>query len=319
MVAAVVSQNSSIVWFSGLPAPVRGALWMTGGAIALAGMNGVIRQVVEVVHPIEAAFFRSLFGLVFMLPWLWHKGFAGLRTRRLGLYGLRTVFTAVSMFGWFIALTLLPLAEVVAYSFTAPLIAAVGAAFVLGETIRVRRWSAIGAGFIGVIIMLRPGYAELSLGAIVALLTAITMAVSMLCIKVLSRTEPAEAIVTYMVIFLTPVTFVPALFVWQWPPFHVWPWLVAMGAIGTLGHICLARAFAAADASVVLPFDYLRLPFVALIGYVFFAEVPTVYTWIGALVIAAASGYLAHREAQLARARQASGVTRHGPVAGGHP
>ena len=137
--------------------------------------------------------------------------------------------------------------------------------------------------------------------------------------KVLSRTEPAEAIVTYMVIFLTPVTFVPALFVWQWPPFHVWPWLVAMGAIGTLGHICLARAFAAADASVVLPFDYLRLPFVALIGYVFFAEVPTVYTWIGALVIAAASGYLAHREAQLARARQASGVTRHGPVVGGHP
>ena len=291
--------------FTVLPAPVRGALWMTAGAVALSGLTGTIRHVSSELHPFEAAFFRSFFGFVFMLPWLLRTGFRGLRTRRLGLYTLRGLATVLATLAWFSALALMPLAEVVALSFTAPLMAAAGAVLFLGETVRVRRWTAIAVGFAGVLIMIRPGVETLSPGAPLALLAALAMAVSMLFIKVLARTEPIEAIVTYMLVFLTPASLIASLFVWQNPSPGMWPWLVAMGAFGTAGHLCLTRAFATTETTVVLPFDYLRLPFVALIGFAFFAEVPGVFTWIGAGVIAAASAYLAHREATLARAGEA--------------
>lgn len=275
---------------------------MVAGAVALSGLTGVIRHVSTELHPFEAAFFRSFFGLAFMLPWLMRTGFRGLRTRRPGLFAFRGLLAVLATLSWFSALTLMPLAEVVALSFTAPLMAAAGAALFLGETVRVRRWSAIVLGFAGVLIMLRPGAEALSAGALLALLAALAMAVSMLVLKVLSRTESTEAIVTYMVVFLTPASLIAALFFWQTPSPGMWPWLIAMGAFGTVGHLCLTRAFAMTETTVVLPFDYLRLPFVALIGFAFFAEVPGVTTWIGAGVIAAASAYLAQREATLARA-----------------
>jgi drug/metabolite transporter (DMT)-like permease len=150
--------------------------------------------------------------------------------------------------------------------------------------------------------MLRPGTAALSVGAMLALLSAVCIAGSMLCVKMLSRTESSEAIVTYMVVYLTPMSLLAALPVWEAPSPAMWPWLIAMGALGTAGHLCVTRAFAAAEASLVLPFDYLRLPAVAVLGFVFFAEVPGLTTWIGAGLIAGASGYLVHREATLARA-----------------
>jgi drug/metabolite transporter (DMT)-like permease len=288
---------------------------MTAGAAALAGLNGVVRYVAGELHPFEAAFFRSLFGILFMLPWFWRVGLGGLRTRRLGLYTVRGALTVVATLSWFSAIAILPLAEVVALSFTAPLIAAAGATLILGEVVRARRWIAIGVGFVGVVVMLRPGAAALSPGAMLALLSAIAIAGSMLCIKALSRTETTAAIVTYMLVFLTPLSFLAALFVWQAPSPGLWPWLVAMGALGTAAHLCLTRAFATTEASVVLPFDYLRLPLVALIGFVFFAELPELSTWIGAGLIAGASGYLVHREAALARALGRAAAAAELPVA----
>ncbi len=292
----------AIARFSGLPAAVRGALWMTAGAAALAGLSGTIRYVTAELHPFEAAFFRSLFGLAFMLPWLWRTGFRGLYTGRHMLYGVRGLLSCLATLTFFSALALLPLAEVIALSFTAPLIAAAGAVLILGEMVRLRRGTAIVIGFLGVLIMLRPGVEALSPGAILALTAALCMAASMLCIKVLSRTEPIEAIVIYMLVYLTPLSLIAALFVWETPAPELWPWLIAMGGLGTAGHLCMTRAFATAETTVVLPFDYLRLPFVALIGFAFFAEVPGILTWVGAGVIAGASAYLAHREATLARA-----------------
>lgn len=275
---------------------------MTAGAASLACLSGVIRYVTGELHPFEAAFFRSLFGLAFMLPWLWRAGFRGLYTGRHVLYGLRGLLACLATLSFFSALSILPLAEVIALSFTAPLMAAAGAALILGEVVRMRRWTAIAVGFLGVLIMLRPGIEALTPGAILALLAAFGMAASMLCIKVLSRTESIEAIVIYMLVYLTPMSLIAALFVWETPSPELWPWLIAMGGLGTAGHLCLTRAFAIAETTVVLPFDYLRLPFVALIGFGIFAEVPGILTWVGAGIIAGASAYLAHREATLARA-----------------
>ncbi|HLB80272.1 MAG TPA: DMT family transporter [Dongiaceae bacterium] len=284
------------------PPPLRAALWMVGSAVFFSGLSGVIRHLGQEMHPFEVAFFRNLFGLAFMLPWLWRAGRAGLKTRRLALYGVRAFLGLLSMLCWFTALALLPIAQVVALSFTAPLFATMAAALFLGETVRARRWTATLAGLVGVGVILWPqlegtGGAGLSPGAILALLsTAISVAITLI-VKRLTRTEPANAIVTYMVLIMTPMSLVPAAFVWTWPPLDTWLWLVALGGLGSLGHVCYVRSFALADASAVMPYDYTRLLFAALIGWIAFGELPTLYTWIGAAVIVASAIYIARREA----------------------
>ena len=287
-----------------LPMPVMAALWMVGSGVFFTGLSGAIRHLGQEMHPFEVAFFRNLFGLVFMLPWLAHAGLAGLRTRKLALYATRCLLGLASMLCWFTALALLPIAQAVALSFTAPLFATVMAAVYLKETVRLRRWTATTLGFIGVLVILwpqldMPGGGSFSTGAILAILSTMLSVVVSLIVKRLSATEPANAIVTYMVLIMTPMSLVPAAFFWTWPPVETWAWLVAMGALGSLGHICYVRAFAMADASAVMPYDYTRLLFAAVLGWLLFGEVPTAYTWAGGAIIVASAIYIARREAQL--------------------
>jgi drug/metabolite transporter (DMT)-like permease len=287
-----------------IPVPVMAALFMVGSGVFFTGLSAAIRHLGQEMHPFEVAFFRNLFGLAFMLPWLARAGLAGLRTSRLALYSVRCLLGLASMLCWFTALALLPLALAAALSFTAPLFATVMAALVLKETVRLRRWTATTVGFVGVLVILwpqlrMPDTAGFSTGAILAILSTILSVIVSLIVKRLSATEPANAIVTYMVLIMTPMSLVPAIFVWTWPPPETWIWLVSMGALGSLGHICYVRAFAMADASAVMPYDYTRLLFAALLGWILFAEVPTAWTWAGGVIIVCSAIYIAHREAQL--------------------
>ncbi len=289
-----------------MPIPLLAAAWMVGASLFFAGLSGIIRHLGQEMHPFEVAFFRNLFGLLVMLPWLWRIGFGVLKTKRLNLYVSRSFLSLLSMLCWFTALPMLPFEQAVALSFTAPLFATVCAALILHETVRARRWTATIVGFIGVLIIVRPDLAGIgpgsgmegafAVGATLAILSALTSAVLTIVVKNLARTEPSDAIVTYMVLLLTPMSLVPAVFVWQWPAADQWPWLVVMGVLGSLGHMCYMRAFAIADASAVMPYDYTRLLFAAAIGYLAFAEVPDLWTWIGAAVIASSAIYIAHRE-----------------------
>lgn len=279
----------------------KAALWMSGASITFAAMNAIIRLCSAELPPIELAFFRNFFSLLVMLPWVAHYGLSSLKTQRIKLYSIRALLGMVSMICWFTAVASIPLAEATALSFTGPIFATVGAALVLRETVGWRRWSAVAVGFIGVIVVLRPGSVELSTGAMLALASAVMAAAGMLMVKSLARTEPAPAIVAYMVIYLAPISLIPALFVWVWPSPGTWPYLVVLGAFGAVAHICLTRGLAAADASAVMPFDYLRMPFIALMAYLLFDEIPTVWTWIGAGIIAVATLYIAHREITLRR------------------
>ncbi len=287
---------------SALPGPLRGAFWMVAACACFATMTAVVRHATADLHPFQVAFLRSLFGLMFMLPWVWQTGRAALHTQRFRLHLTRSFLTLVGTFAWFTAISLVPLAEVTALSFTAPLFATIGAALFLGERVRARRWTATLVGFAGAMILLRPGAEALTPGAFVALGASATMAVSILVIKSLSRTEPPAVVVLYTGVLVTPMALVPALFVWTNPPLDLWLWLVGMGLLATLGHLALVRAFAAADATAVLPFDFSRLIFAALLGFVFFAERPDAWTWVGAAVIFAATFYTARREANLRRA-----------------
>jgi drug/metabolite transporter (DMT)-like permease len=210
---------------------------------------------------------------------------------------------------------MIPFAEAVALSFTTPLFATIGAALILGERVRARRWTATLVGFAGVLVIVRPGSVALDWGAGLAILSMALSAGVTLIVKNLTRTERPDVIATYMVLIMTPMSLAPALFVWSWPAAHIWPWLVAMGAMGSCGHMCFLRSFALAEASAVMPYDYTRMVFAAVIGYVFFAEVPDDWTWVGAAIIAGAAIYIAHREAQL---RQ-SAATLAGASAGEAP
>jgi drug/metabolite transporter (DMT)-like permease len=225
-----------------------------------------------------------------------------LRTAHLRLYAVRVVLGLAGMTAWFLALALLPVGEVTAIAFLTPLFSIIGAALFLGEIVRWRRWTATLFGFAGALIILRPGIGEVGFGTWMALIAAICMAAASLMIKRLSDRDDPDKVVLISVLMQTPLALIPALFVWQWPDPHLWAVFAAMGALGMLGHITLARAFAAADASLVMSVDFARLPFAVLFGFALFGELIDLWTWIGAGVIFAASLYNAHREGKVRRA-----------------
>jgi S-adenosylmethionine uptake transporter len=283
--------------------------WMLAACFGFAIMIGLIRHVADSgMHPFEIAFFRNFFGLVAVLPWIWRGGFAILSTGKQTLHAARAATGTASMLCWFSAVALMPLTEAVALSFTGPIFVTILAALMLGETVRLRRWTAVTVGFLGTLVILRPG-AEAAAASLFAaglvLASAVTSAASTITIKHLSKTEPANAIVAYMVIYLTPLTLVPALFVWTWPSWSQLGFLLALGTVATLAHLCYTRALREADASAVMPFDFARLVFSALIGFFVFHETSSVWTWVGAAIILASAAYITHREARALRLERA--------------
>jgi drug/metabolite transporter (DMT)-like permease len=284
---------------------------MTVASFLFALMNGAIRLLGDGwgsadgtgMHPFQIAFLRNVFALTFMLPWLIRHGRVGLRTQRLNMHLWRAAVGLVAMLTWFSAIAYLPLAEAVALNFTVPLFATAGAALFLGEAVRARRWTATAVGFLGVVVILRPGFTEFTPLMTLPVIAAGFMAVSTLLVKSLSRTEAPAAIVTYMNLLLTPLSLLPALFVWRWPTLTELGLGLFIGLCAALAHNAFTRAFVQADASAVMPFDYSRLPFVAVVGYLLFAEVPDGWTWVGAAIIAGAAIYIAQRESRVARER----------------
>ncbi len=280
--------------------PIRGALWITLANMFFTAMAGIIRHVSADIHPFEIAFFRALFGLILMVPWFLRLGVASVRSRRVGMHVCRALFMLGAAMAWFTAISLMPIAEVTALTFTTPLFASLGAALFLAEKVGLRRAVAIGVGFAGAMIILRPGVEALTMPAMAALASAVFGAVGMLIVKSLSRSESPATIVIYVGLLLTPLSLVPALFVWTTPSLEALAWLAALGLVANLGHMPFARAMASADATAILPFDFLKLFFSATMGYLLFAEVPDVWTWIGATVIFGAVLYTARRESKAA-------------------
>lgn len=292
--------------FAGLPSPVRGAILGITATAFFAGMIGCIRQLALDLPPLEIVLFRNLFSFAFMLPWLAVAGVSVLRTQHHKLYLGRSTIGFISMCLWFTGVSYLPLNESTALSFTAPLFASVCAVVVLGEVIRLRRWTATLIGFLGTMIILRPGFAELTWPQAVILASAITSGINTVMVKQLTRTESPNAIVTYMTLYALPFSLIAASFVWVTPPLHTWPFILLLGLFATLGHLCLTRAFFCMDASSVVALDFFRLPFVALIAWFFFSESPDIWTWMGAAVIVASTVYITHREAVVARTQRAA-------------
>ena len=287
--------------FQALPPVARGMSLMVVTTLCFTAMHTMARVMGEVLPPFEVAFFRNLFGLLALAPVFLRHGAAPLRTEKLGLHALRGAAQAGWMLAFFTGLTMIPLADVTALAFSAPLFGSLLAVVLLGELIRMRRVAALVLGFAGVLAVLRPGFEEVSAGALLIVAASVAWGLTITIIKVLAKTESSVTQTVYMGLFLTPITFVPALFVWEWPAPAHYPWLAAIGVCGTLGHIAFAQAVKLADSTAVLPLDFLRLIWASLIGFFLFAEVPDALSWLGGAVIFGSATYIAVRESRLAR------------------
>lgn len=279
---------------------MAGILWVTLAMALFAGLAASSRYAMSYgYHPLQIAFFRFLSALVLMLPLLAWRGTSLVRSNAPELYAIRASISLFSMTAWFWAISLIPLGELTAIGFLSPVFGTLAAIVILGEKVRLRRWSAILIGFIGAMIMLRPGSSPIGLGQYLALFSAFTGGVMAVLLKQLAGRDDPDKIVFLTTLIMTPLALVPALFVWRTPTWELLPIITVVGLTGVLGHMCLARAFRAADASLVLTLEFSRLPFAVALGFVMFGELIDMWTWVGAAIIFASAVYIARREAKL--------------------
>ncbi|MFL6958583.1 DMT family transporter [Nocardiopsis yanglingensis] len=281
--------------------PMRAALLMLGSTMAFGLMAVAIRYATRYVPTQEVAFFRNAFGLLALLPMLLRPGHAPLKTQQLPRYFVRSAIGLGSMLCAFWALGHLPLAQAVSLSYSTPLFVTIAAVLWLGETVRVRRWAAVVVGFIGVLVIVRPGTAGFTAGSLVAVAAAVLSSLVAIQIKQLTRIDSADTVVLYTYVFWVPLSLVPAVFVWVWPTGTAWLWLLATGVLGTIGQLLWTRALRLGEVSALTPISFLQLPLVTLFGWLLFNETVDRWTIIGAGIILAANAYIAHREAVLSR------------------
>ncbi|GAB3726917.1 DMT family transporter [Luteimonas pelagia] len=280
----------------------RAALLMLGSTLLFALMALAIRLASAQLHTFEIAFFRNFFGLLAALPLLVrHGGIGFLRTDQLPRYGVRCLIGIASMFAAFWAIANLPLAQAISITYSSPLFVTIAAVILLQEQVRARRWTAVVVGFIGVLVIVRPGMAGFTAGSLVAVMAALLSGLVAIQIKQLSRTEPADRIVIWTTALWVPMSLLPALAVWEWPTGLMWLWVVAAGALGTGGHMLWTRALKLGEVSALTPISFMQLPVVALLGWLLFGETLDRWTVVGAGIILGSNFYIAHREAQLAR------------------
>jgi drug/metabolite transporter (DMT)-like permease len=281
--------------------PLGAAAWMGLAIVSFAWMAVAARHLSARMSTFEILFFRSVVTLLVTLPVVAMAGPGSVSTRRLGLQIGRNVVHFAGQFFWIYAIAALPLALVTSLEFTSPLWAAILATTLLGEKVGPHRWIALALGLAGVLLILRPGSVPVSAATLAVLASALCYGASAVMVKLLTRTDTVWAIVFNMGLIQLPLGLIPALLAWVPPGWADAPWLFILGVAALTAHYGMASALRLADTTVVLPIDFLRLPCVALIGAVAYAEVPGLTTLAGAALIFGGNYYSVWREARLAR------------------
>jgi drug/metabolite transporter (DMT)-like permease len=268
------------------PSKPLAALWMAGWltlmlVIAIAG-----REAAREINVFQLMEMRSIIGFLMLYPLIRaNGGLAAMRTTRLPQHVGRNIIHYGAQLGWFFALTLIPIGQVVAIEFTMPIWTALLAATFLGERMTIWKITAIALGLIGVVVIVRPATSEVDPGQLIALGAAVGFGISVAMVKSLTRTDQPVAIMFWMLVVQSAAGLFPALYVWQWPAAHLWFWVVVIAFCGTFSHYCMARAMLHADATVVIPMDFLRVPLSAAAGWLIYSERLDLLTVIGAALI----------------------------------
>ena len=281
----------------------RAAFLLLASAVLFTAMSVVVKILGQDLHPFQISLFRGVVSLLVIMPFLMRAGVtADIKTKVPALQLLRGVVGSVAMFLGFYSIVYLPLADAQAISFSRNLFLVPMAALLLGELIGVRRALAAGVGFIGVIIMLRPGTDMMgSVPALAALGHAVLVALATVLVNIASRYDKTVTLMFYTNVVTIVLIAIPAFFVWITPTWSQLALLVVMGVLATSAHNCFIRAYALGEASAIAPVDYSRLVMAAAVGILLFGDIPDIYTIVGALIIVSASFYIIRREAQVAR------------------
>ena len=262
------------------------ALWMAGWLCLMLMVTVAGREALREINVFQVMELRSLIGFFLLYPLVRRNGgLAAMKTSRPIQHIGRNLIHYGAQLGWFFALTLIPLGQVVSIEFTMPIWTAILAASFLGERITIWKITAIVLGIVGVIVIVRPATGEINQGQLIALAAAVGFGVSVAMMKSLTRTEKTVAIIFWMLVVQSAAGLLPALYVWKWPSAHVWGWIAVIAFCGTFSHYCMARAMLHADATIVLPMDFLRVPLTATLGWLLYSERLDMLTVLGAMLI----------------------------------
>ena len=291
------------------PSVARALAFMLLASVLLSTMHVIVRYLSTDLHPFVVVFFRNLFGLVVLLPLLFKNGFCSLATDKPALYALRISIGLCAMLSWFYALSKVPVSNATALSFSSTIFATLSAWLFLQERMRIRRWLAIIAGLVGVIVVLRPGMEGFNQYGLLVIASAASWGISITIVKKLSKTDSTIAIVGWMSIGLSVLSIWPALFVWQWPNLTQFGLLLVIGGLASGGHFCMTNAVRIADMATVMSVDFFRLIWAAILGYLFFNDVIDAGTVVGAGIIFASAWYIIVREREIEKQEAKTGHT----------
>ena len=280
---------------------VKGIGWMLLSGIMFIGVTGVVRYLGGEMHPIQAAFIRYAFGIVLVVPVMLRVGLYELLSARIRLHASRGLVHGIGVMLWFYAMSRLPIAEVTALGFTTPIFTAAGAMLILGERVKNYRVAGIVLGFIGTLIVLRPGLRIIDFGAVAMLIAAPLFACSLLMAKVATKTESSSVIVALLSVFCTLTLLPLALVYWRTPTMEEWLLLLLAAVFATAGHYFLTLAFQSAELSALQPFSFLQLVWATLLGLVVFSEQPDLWLWLGAGVIVFSATWIGRQEVRNSR------------------
>jgi drug/metabolite transporter (DMT)-like permease len=268
------------------PSKPRAALWMAGWLALMLIVAVAGRETTRELNVFQIMEVRSILGFFMLYPLIrLNGGLTAMKTSRPLQHIGRNVVHYAAQLGWFFALTLIPLAQVVSIEFTMPIWTAILAASFLGERMTVWKISAIVLGLVGVIIIVRPAAGQINPGQLIALGAAVGFGISIAMMKSLTRTENTLVIIFWMLVIQSAAGFFPSLYVWRSPSAYAWGWLVVIAFCGTFSHYCMARAMLYADATVVVPMDFLRVPLTAAVGWLIYSERLDAFTMLGAALI----------------------------------
>ena len=273
------------------------ALLAIGATLFGSFMGAGVKFLSDDLHPIIICFYRCVMGLIIITPFVAKNNFQALQTDNMRLQIFRALINIISMICWFSAIGMMHFEKATALGFTTPLFTTVLAVLILGEVIRFHRTAALLLGFVGILIIIRPGYMPFEFGTILMLVASFSFSFVLIFVKKLSATDSSLTIIFYHLLYMTPAFFILSLFYWENISLNQLIIFSLMGASGLLSHWCLAQAFKMSDTTFVMPLQFTKLIWASLIGLFIFSEKPDIWTWVGGVIIFISVVYITYREA----------------------
>lgn len=270
------------------PSNTKAALWMGAWLACMVTMAVAGRETASRIDAFQVMELRAIIGFLLLYPLVRRAGgFRAMKTRHPWRHLWRNAVHYAAQYAWLLAVTLIPLAQVISIEFTMPIWTALLAVMFIGERMNTYKVTSIVLGLVGVWIIVRPSAGHIEPGQLISLAAAVGFAVSVVLVKALTRTDPVVRIIFWMLVIQGVIGIVPAWLVWQPVPLLLWPWIALVAFVGTFSHFSMAQAMRYADATMVVPMDFLRVPLTAIAGWLIYAEGIDVYTAAGAALILA--------------------------------